>query len=243
MSVHGVRLTERDLRWLEWMTGWRFVTGAAVVREFERRGESAPSTVVDRRLRGFTQLGLVEYERVLANAPRLYWLTRTGMQAAGVEGAVVSPKFADIRHDLVVLDVAHWLSSERVPSHQLVTEREIRRTETPNQFDPVEATYSMHLPERATHSRVYPDLVSVNPESGRAWGHEVECSRKDHRRLVRLMLAYGEAARYAGAVYYPTENVRDTVQRAADEANQIIQERYARSPIHVQPWPVERTST
>lgn len=242
MSGAGARVTERDLRWLEWMGRWRFVTGPALVREFVGRGESAPPTVVDRRFRAFAQLGLVEYERVLAESPRLYWLTRSGMQLVGLEGAVVSPKFADIRHDLVVLDVAHWLRTERVPSHELVTEREIRRSETPNQFEPVTPTYSLHLPERAAHSRAYPDLVTVNPQ-GRAWGHEVEFSKKEHRRLVRLMLAYAGSDRYAGAVYYPTEQVRAGVERAAAEANETARDRYGRAPIHVQPWPAAEGSS
>ncbi len=239
MSEHGAHVTERDIRWLEWMVKWRFVTGAAVVREFMRRGESAPSTVVDRRFRAFVRLGLVEYERVLADTGRLYWLTRTGMRLAGVDsGAVVSPKFADIRHDLAVLDVAHWLVTERVPSHTLVTEREIRRVETPtpSRLGPAEERYSLAIPE--TRSRAYPDLVSVNRD-GRAFGHEVEWSRKEHRRLLRLMLAYAESETYDGAVYYAGPNVRDTVARAAAEANSIAADRYGHCPINVEPWPRE----
>lgn len=238
MSSHGARITERDVEWLEWASRWRFVTGPAIAREWERRGETVWPQAVDRRLRAFVQLGLVEFERVLADAPRLFWLTRAGMQMAGVEGAVVSPKFADIRHDVTVLDVAHWLASERAASHTLITEREIRRSETPNQHEAVELHYALHLPERTTHSRAYPDLVSVN-SNGRAWGHEVEWSKKEHRRLVRLMLGYAASDVYAGAVYYAGPKVRASVERAAREANQTARERYDREPIHIEPWPRE----
>lgn len=230
MVQAGSRVTSRDLQWLEWMARWRFVTGPAIVREFVSRGQSAPPTSVDRRLRALTGLGLVEYERVLAEEPRLYWISRAGMQLVGLTGPVVGPKFADIRHDLRVLDVAHWLTTERVPSHTLITEREIRRSETGNQYEDVPAMYSIELPERVKHSRAYPDLVTVN-EEGAAWGHEVEFSRKEHRRLVRLMLGYASAEGYRGAIYYPADQVREPVQRAADEANALAQERTGRRPI------------
>jgi len=235
-SQTGSRVTSRDLRWLEWIARWRFVTAPAIVREFVARGESAPPTSVDRRMRALHQLGLVEYERVLAEEPRLYWISRAGMQLVGLTGAVVSPKFADIRHDLRVLDVAHWLTTERVRSHRLITEREIRRSETGNQFQTVPAHYSIEIPERVKHSRAYPDIVTVN-DQGAAWGHEVEFSRKEHRRLVRLMLGYAEAEPYRGAIYYPAESVRDSVTRAAEEANAIALERNGRRPIVLQELP------
>lgn len=233
------RVTDRDLEWLEWMSNWRFVTSSLITREFSGRGKSAPPTVVDRRLRALSDLGLVAYERVLADVPRLYWITREGMRSVGVEGAVVEPKLSDIRHDLLVHEVAHWLATTRARSHRLVTEREIRRTEWPNQHDVKSAVYSIPLPERRTNARAYPDLVSVN-EAGRAWGHEVECSRKDHRRLVRLMLGYTTAEAYAGAVYYGTVSgprpTLESVKRAAVEANRIAFERSGRRPIHVTAW-------
>jgi hypothetical protein len=219
------------------MARWRFVTSPLIEREFTRRGEEVPRTKIDTRLRALTSHELVEWERVLAGVPRLYWLTRSGMSAASVQGAAPTPKLSDIRHDLTVIDVAHWLSTYRVPSHTLVTEREIRRTETPNQFAPErKAVYSIVLHERATHTRAYPDLVSVN-DTGRAFGHEVEYSRKDHRRLVRLMLGYVESPVYAGAVYYAAGETSDGVKRAAAEANRIAVERTGRAPITVMVWP------
>src|SRR5690606_12386324 len=105
VSVAGNRsvITPRDLEWLEWMGRWRFVTGPMIAREFSARGQSAPPTSVDRRLRVFIERGLVGYERVLADTPRLLWLTRAGMRLAELDGPVVTPKFADIRHDLKVI--------------------------------------------------------------------------------------------------------------------------------------------
>src|SRR5699024_6622532 len=104
-SQTGSRVTSRDMRWLEWIARWRFVTAPGIVREVVARGESALPTSVDRRMRALHQLGLVACERVLAEEPRLYWIRRAGMQLVGLSGAVVSPKFNDIRHDLRVLDV------------------------------------------------------------------------------------------------------------------------------------------
>lgn len=243
MSDVRWRVTARDTRWLEWMARWRFTTAPLIEREFTGRGESAPLKAVERRLRGLAELGLLEYERVLADVPRLYWLTGDGVHAAGQHGAVAKPKLAEIRHDLAVMDVAHWLASERVPSHSLVTEREIRREEWATRGEPKPKRYSLPLPHPGSGraGRAWPDLVSVSPE-GKAWGHEVEASVKDHRRLVRLMLGFATSDVYRGAVYYPTsERTRESVQRAADEANETAQARGGRRPIAVTPWPIYET--
>lgn len=234
----GWRVTERDVRWLEWMGRWRFVTAPMIEREFTSRGESAPLKAIERRLRGLTTLGLVEFERLLAGLPRLYWLTLDGLRTAGLDGAVARPKLAEVMHDATVVDVAHWLTRYRVPSHTLVTEREIRRMEWGTRGEEKQAVYSLPLPERAARGRAWPDLVSVNAE-GKAWGHEVEHSVKEHRRLVRLMLAYAGSDVFRGAVYYPTsEKTFASVSRAAEEANATSANRYnRRNAINVVRWP------
>lgn len=237
MSVARNRsvITPRDLEWLEWMGRWRFVTGPMIAREFSARGQSAPPTSVDRRLRVFIERGLVGYERVLADTPRLLWLTRAGMRLAELDGPVVTPKFADIRHDLKVIDVAHWLSTTRVPSHTLVTEREIRRREGGLRPDE-SGTYSLRV-TGWKRNRAYPDLVSVNP-SGRAWGHEIELSRKNHDRLVHLMRAYYDAPAFAGAVYYVADHLRPYVEAAAKQVNEAATQDGANGHvINVEPLP------
>lgn len=160
------------------------------------------------------------------------------MRVVGLEGAVVSPRLSHIVHDLTVVDVARYLA-EHKPEHELFTEREIRRVETPNQHEGrVEHRFTLRLPEVTSRfSRVYPDLVSVAP-SGVTWAHEVEASRKEHRRLVRLMLAYSAAPNINFARYYALSAVRQSVGRAADEANRIASERGQGRPITVVDWPI-----
>lgn len=238
--MSGWRVTERDLSWLAWIGRWRAVTAQSLSEEFAARGESAPLKKVETRLRAMRSLGLVDASRVLADRPRLHWLTREGMRVAGLEGAVVKPRLSHIIHDLTVVDVARYLT-ERRPEHELHTEREIRRVETPNQHQTeVEQRFTLTLPEATSRfSRIFPDLVSVAPDST-TWAHEVEATRKEHRRLVRLMLAYAAAPNITYARYYALPAVGSSVRRAAAEANRIATERGQGKPIMVTDWPITK---
>jgi hypothetical protein len=226
-----------DVAVLSWLGRWRFATAQLVAREARRVGRAADLPHTYRRLERLRRVGLVAAERVFVDVPRMYWVTRLGMDAAGLAGAVAKPKLSDIRHDLLTHDVAHWLATVRVPAHRLITEREVRRDETPSGRTSVpDAVYSRPLADAGRTRRAFPDLVSVNA-AGDAYAHEIERTPKPHRRMVRLMLSFNSAPIYRNAIYYAHGDVLVAVRKAADEANQISADRHGRRPIRTQQWP------
>jgi hypothetical protein len=133
------------------------------------------------------------------------------------------------------------------PSHKILTEREIRRLETPGRSKPTNPQYCVRALGTGGSVRwQFPDLVSVTPE-GQTWAHELEASLKDSRRLVRLMMTYIYADHITGVRYYTVPDVEATVQAAAAEANAAAAELGRPRKISVQPWrdisPRSATST
>lgn len=215
------QLTGRDVAILEWMGRWRAVTAPQIRREFVRRDPANPLHIrkAEERLRALNQMGLTDRRRVFARSPGVHWLTREGARVVDVSGALNPPKVAELEHDLAVVDLAHHLGNIQ-PSHQLVTEQEIRRLEPNPAAGPESALRSdIELGAgRGTGGRAYPDLASV-VEGSQVWVHELERTRKGRPRLVRIMLSYVYAEHIAGAVYWAYPHLYDGVQAAADEAN------------------------
>lgn len=216
------RLTGRDREWLTFVGRWPFVTAPNIQRELIRLHGQANERSVWRRIQAAREMALVETRRFVADKPAAVWLTREGMSVVGLSGDVTTPRLGQFHHDLHVLELAQWLVVER-PQHLLVTEREMRRDDTPNNTENIEPQWAVHrrtadgrLSGGAT--RVYPDLVTVRGD-GRHLIHEVEVSPKDIRRLVRLMMSYLHSDVVAGVRYYCLPLALDRVQRAAELAN------------------------
>lgn len=232
------QLTVRDLEILKWIGRWRGVTIPQITREFTRRTPDKPlhPKATERRMRALTAMGLTENRRFLAQMPSVHWLTRAGTRTADLPGFVASPKIAELEHDLQVIDLAHHLAKIQ-PTHQLVTEQEIRRTEPNPAAGPESALRSdVELGAgRGTGGRAFPDLASI-VDGTEVWVHELERTRKGGPRLVRIMLSYIYADHIAGAVYWAYPHLLDGVQAAATEANQSA-ENLSRAPkIVVRPW-------
>lgn len=235
-------MTERDVEFLGWIGRWRGVTGQQVAREFMRRGvlpgdQAGAERVVYRRLSALEELGAVNFTRPIAALPRVYFSTAAGMELADLVGSVVRPKVSDLHHDLAVVDLAHQLSLSR-PDDVLVTEREIRHTDTPG-FEPDgrEYRFSAAMPE--TSGRKFPDLASVrsNQEGGEeVWVHEVERTRKAVPRLIRIMLMYAYADHIRGAVFWAYPPLLALVQQAGRVANEKCAELGKKPKIAVREW-------
>lgn len=204
-------VTERDAEWLAWAGRWKGVTAPQIARRFL---EEVPSAVkiVERRARVWHGLELVTSQRVLVGVPAIHSLTREGMRLVGLEGPVRHPSVGQLRHDLAVTDCATWLWRQQGAA--MLTEREIRAQ------DPATTTaprWALLAAPGAGRRLVFPDLITVHDGVGLA--HEVEATPKEHRRLVALMRAYVAAERISRVRYYAREELRDRVERAADEAN------------------------
>lgn len=231
------QLTERDIDILRWTGRWRAVTAPQLAREFDRRDGTRRLEIYERRLRALHTLGLTDHARMLADHPTVHWLTRAGMRASGLTGAVPAPRLAELHHDLALVDLAHHVTL-RQPDHEVLTETEIRRTEPGPVSDPAAALRAeLEIGvTRGTGGRGVPDLASIPPAGG-VWVHELERSRKPGPRLERLMLAYVWSEHITGAVYWTSPPLTAAVRRCADAANKAAQETGRTPCIVVREWP------
>lgn len=218
-------LTERDERLLKWVGRWPFVSVDQIVRETARWSEKPmPKRVVQRRVAEWLRLGLVEREKIMAAFPPVVWLTREGLRLVGLKGQAAGPRVSQFRHDYVLTDVAHAIMVDR-PTHTLVTEREMRAHETPTQHADAEERYSVRrLATTGRAQRFYPDLVTVTP-SGRQIIHEFENTRKDSKRIRRIMDTYIRSEHIAAIRYYGEGALIPHLVNVADGANQAALER------------------
>lgn len=191
-------ITDRDMRLLAWCGRWPFVSIEQIVREWERIEEPVSEQVVRRRVREWERFGLIKRERVMANFGPVLWLSREGMQSVELAGGLVGPRVSQFRHDYILTDLAHAILVDR-PTHRLVTEREMRHAETPSQDRASEPEFSVAKVGKGT--RQYPDIATVTP-SGKRIIHEFEHTRKDRKRLQRIMAGYMRADHIAGIRYY-----------------------------------------
>lgn len=218
-------LTERDERLMEWVGRWPFVSVDQLGRETQRwDGQGVPKRVVQRRIAEWLRLGLVERERLLAAFPPAVWLTREGMRLVGLKGQAAGPRVSQYRHDSLLTDLAHALLVDR-PAHTLVTEREMRAQETPTQHNDAPEQFSVkRIATTGRAQRFYPDLVTITPK-GHQIIHEFENSRKDSRRLRRIMDTYIRSEHVAAIRYYAEARLVAHLSAAADAANSAAADR------------------
>lgn len=240
MSENRWQLTERDREWLSWVGRWWFVTAENIEAEWVRRYGQANRRAVLRRVQAARDLGLVETERMVANRPAAIWLTREGMRLVGVRGEANRPRLAEFHHDLYVVELAQKLLVDK-PQTELVTERELRREDSPSSREPLDPMFAVQRRDSngirlSGNRRVYPDLVTIRHSNGHHLIHEVEHTPKDVRRLVTLMTSYQEAANVDGIRYYAFEAAFDRLERAREIALERASSRGNRTPIQIVRW-------
>ncbi|MEU2159280.1 replication-relaxation family protein [Streptomyces sp. NPDC019396] len=231
------RLTERDVPVLEWIGRWYGVTAEQVTRQFTGEGGVLPSRqVVYRRLRALTSMGLLSAGQLPGRRAQVFWLTKYATELLNIPGSAGAPNIKEYNHDLAVIDLAQHINSIR-PDDELVTEREIRARDTPNQYTSTEPTYAVSTGENE-RGRRYPDLVGLRPD-GTVWAHELERTRKPRPRLVRNMLLYVNADHISYAMYWAFPKLLKNVELAAEEANASAVELGRGQKIFVRVWDVE----
>ena len=230
----GGVLTERDQEWLRWIGRWRAVTAEQVARRFVPELSSGVK-VVERRVRVWRDLGLVESRRILATSPAVHTLRGPGMELVGITGPIRHPIVGQLAHDLAVVDLSIWL--QRDEAVKVITEREIRAADAPNATDPRLAVSAV---EGSGRQLVFPDLISVatRPDGSRAATvREVELTGKEHSRMVALMTSYVVSPRIEAAHYYAAPTLRRRIERAAAEVNEWAKSTgEAGTPITVSGW-------
>lgn len=215
-STRGGVLTQRDQEWLRWIGRWRAVTAEQVAQRFVPELSSGVK-VVERRVRVWRDLGLVESRRILATSPAVHTLRGPGMELVGITGPIRHPIVGQLAHDLAVVDLSIWLQREQ--GVKVITEREIRAADAPNATDPRLAVLAV---DGSGRRLVFPDLISVIVRadgSRAATVHEVELTGKEHSRMVALMSSYVISPRIEAASYYAAPPLRRRIAKAAAEVN------------------------
>ncbi len=224
-------ITPRDLRLVEWVARFPFVTSRQASRWLSAvAGGSDAMRVLNRRTAVMIEAGLLVDGHLLSEHGRVFWVTHDGLRAVGLTGQVHQPRVGQARHDKLVTDLALDLMITKA-SHQLVTEREMRREDTPNQLRS-NAPVWVTVHTTAKSRRVYPDLLTVAPSGSRVV-HEVELASKAHSRLVSLMLSHLDNDAVGGVRYYAANDARAGVEKAAEVARQAAAQRGNRKVLTV----------
>lgn len=224
-------ITARDLALIEWIARFPFVTSHQASKWLSSIAHGSPAMrVLNRRTAVLIDAGLLADGRLLTEHGRVFWVTHEGLAAVGVTGQVHPPRIGQARHDKLVTDLALDLMISKA-SHQLVTEREMRREDTRNQLPSNEPVWvTVHT--SAKSRRVYPDLLTVAPSGSRVV-HEVELASKAHSRLVSLMLSHLDNNAVGGVRYYAANDARTGVEKAAEVARQAAAQRGNRKVLTV----------
>lgn len=231
-------VTDRDLALCAWLGRFPFLTVDLLhrwVRDIRHEGRSV--SIVYTRLRVLEAAGLVDTAAVLAGVGKAVWLTGEGLRAIEAEGRPTPPRVGTFEHDLWVAELATWITIHR-PTHELVTEREMRAIDTADGGESRELRYASKRPSahaRDGFIRVFPDLIS-RTSSGSQIIHEVERTPKELDRLLNLMTAHLQRTDTAAVRYYAPLAFLHRVERAAEKAREIGLQRDTTVQLFCVPW-------
>lgn len=228
-------ITERDLEIVRFVARFSWVTTEQVRQWISGvDGGSAAMRVTNRRLAELLERGLLLDDRILSEHGRVVWASREGLSSVDVEGGHVHPpRISQARHDKMVTDLALNLMITK-PTHTLVTEREMRRADTPHDAAPDAPMYVTVQPGIRAR-RVYPDLLTIAPSGARVV-HEIETTAKAHGRLVTLALSHLTNDAVGAVRYYAPREVAGVIEKSLNEARQTASERGILKPLNLIPW-------
>ena len=114
----------RDREIIREIDRWRVCQGRHIRELVGFSGQRA----CDRRLRKLIQAGYIRREKILYGVAGIYRITSKGAKLEGLAGAKSKIRIEQIRHDIVVLDTAIYLSKIREISYRdIKTEVELHR--------------------------------------------------------------------------------------------------------------------
>jgi hypothetical protein len=194
---------------------WAGRMGVVTAEALAHRQRRAPASARGLLLSG-ERAGLLRRNRVLANAPALYTVTRAGLRAAdlrGLEPTRVS--VANAPHAIACAEAAAALELA-YPDHDVMGERELRRDER----EAGEALASASLGATGVEALHRPDLVlwPAGAERQLPVAVEVELTVKAPRRLLAICMAWARCRCVAGTLYLAAPDVRRPLERAIESA-------------------------
>jgi hypothetical protein len=196
---------------------WTARLGAVTADAVAQHGGWTPASA-RARLQAAARAGLLSSQRVLADAPALYTVTRAGLRVSGLRGfEPCRVSVANAPHTIECARVAAAL--ERCyPDHSVMGERELRLHERDCAKPLASATLGrdsrgaplLHRPDLVLWPRVTEERQPV--------AVEVELTIKAPRRLLEICRAWARCRCVAGTLYLAASDVRRPLQRALDRA-------------------------
>lgn len=225
-----MRLTEADLRILMTLKRFRFASWHELgIVAYPNQNERSQRVSVSRRLTHLRKEKLIHSAEMMGRK-RVFFLTTKGADFMGVERNQVGVKLGEYLHDEAVLRL-YFALQPREEIHNLITEREARAY-APAAPDTHDNPYALNIfRQDGKLGHAWPDLISGTENN--LIGYEVEWTRKYKRRLLQLMIGYGQSDNYTAAIYFTNPTTHDYVTNIAYEANKTLHARGKGTPIAV----------
>lgn len=200
-------ITERDRKILYWINRHGFVLVSQVQKAFEMG-----KTAAYRRLKEMVDRGLLKHERILADIPGVYWVTREGVELCeSLLSAGKKPSPSTMLHDIKVIDISVYMLKQ-YGDVKWLTAREMK---------------SMQLREaQARGENVFSVLGARVPDgvlerNGQYYAIEVELSLKNRQRLKAIIDDYAKRIvqqEFTSVVYfYGKESIAQAIKQEASK--------------------------
>ena len=186
----SLRLTERDVEYISWIAEQQAVRLDTLLLLFQVRGKDIDLRALRRLVERWQKLGLIQKQRMMANAPSIIWPTAEGMRVANLPlrrgDRMYTPSFSSVHHTVATARVR--IEYER-RGWEWTCERDLR-----HEFG------ASHLAD---------GLASVDTQRILI---EVERTQKESSRLKNIMMANLRTKNVTGCHYWTTEALYPVIQ-------------------------------
>ena len=105
----SLRLTERDIEYISWIAEQQAVRLDTLLLLFQVRGKDIDLRALRRLVERWQKLGLIQKQRMMANAPSIIWPTAEGMRIANLPlrrgDRMYTPSFSSVHHTVATARV------------------------------------------------------------------------------------------------------------------------------------------
>jgi len=186
----SLRLTERDVEYISWIAEQQAVRLDTLLLLFQVRGKDIDLRALRRLVERWQKLGLIQKQRMMANAPSIIWPTAEGMRVANLPlrrgDRMYTPSFSSVHHTVATARVR--IEYER-RGWEWTCERDLR-----HEFG------ASHLAD---------GLASVDTQRVLV---EVERTQKESSRLKNIMMANLRTKNITGCHYWTTDALYPVIQ-------------------------------
>lgn len=186
----SLRLTERDVEYISWIAEQQAVRLDTLLLLFQVRGKDIDLRALRRLVERWQKLGLIQKQRMMANAPSIIWPTAEGMRVANLPlrrgDRMYTPSFSSVHHTVATARVR--VEYER-NGWEWTCERDLRHELGEN-----------HLADGLASSGSQRILV------------EVERTLKESSRLKNIMMANARTMNITNCDYWTTDALYPVIQ-------------------------------